>query len=69
MFNLLAGQGLGFSGSQDLSFGLAPVSVQVKNARPGGGMGRVHIMDNAYSIDVDDQEIMEVLMVLFGVIE
>lgn len=66
MFNLFPGQGLGFSGSRELCFGLAPVIVYKKKRR-GGGI--VRMTDNAYSFDADDQEVMEILMVIFGVIE
>lgn len=94
MFNLLPGQGLGFTGPQLMAFGLAPVSSstielpeQPRQAQGGGGGGgvgfyrsipyvesvamRADVIDNLYSRcpDIDDDEIVEIVSILFGVIE
>lgn len=79
MFNLLPGQGLGFSGSKEIAFGLGAVAaVEVPITPPpifsgGGGWGGSYyretalVYDNAYSRD--DEEILELLSILFQVIE
>ncbi len=72
MFNLLPGQGLGFSGNNDLAFGLAPIfAAPLPVAKPGGGGGGGggSLFDNAYSKRHDDSEIVEILAILFKVIE
>ena len=78
--NLLPGHGLGFTGSKELAFGLGAVSVVSIPIFPpvlhagGGGWGgsyyrhHVAVHDNAYSRR-DDTEIIELLSVLFQVIE
>ena len=69
--NLLPGQGLGFTGSQLLGFGLGSMAVTVipipdkKKGSGGGYYARVY--DNAYSRQ-DDSEIIELLSILFQVI-
>ena len=78
--NLYPGQGLGFTGSKLIAFGLAPmVEVPLPPLPPiinqqtgGGGFGgirTVNIYDNAYSYKKDDNEIVEILSILFQVIE
>lgn len=80
MFNLLPGAGLGFTGSKEIAFGLAPVFVTPitvsPNTSPGavsGGDSRprvVPVFDNLYSkLSTDDTEIVEILCTIFGVIE
>lgn len=82
MLNLLPGAGLGFTASKEIAFGLAPVMV-TGLAIPGpstsvsGDGGRqtsstriVPVFDNLYSKrSHDDDEIVEILCTLFGVIE
>jgi hypothetical protein len=74
VFNLLPGQGLGFTGSKLIAFGLAPVVVTDIVIPPpiisggGGGGYRAFVFDNAYSRDADDScEVVEILSILFGV--
>lgn len=80
MFNLLPGQGLGFSGSKEIAFGLGAVTtIEVPITPPpffpggGGGWGGSYyretalVYDNAYSRD--DDELLEILPILFQVIE
>lgn len=85
MFNLLPGQGLGMSASQDLAFGLwsmqatpvtPPVEVPTKKRRVGGGYWvdpvtpkrpEIIVFDSVYA--KKDDEIVEILAILFGVIE
>lgn len=72
MFNLLPGAGLGFAASRDLAFGLGAYSVTTvpgPATRPGGGSRRAVVLDNQYSRRPDDNEIIEILSILFGVIE
>ena len=70
MFNLLPGQGLGFSGSKDIAFGLAAYTVKAVVPptvieQPGGGT-KVAVLGNAYS--AQDNDILELLTILFRVI-
>jgi hypothetical protein len=84
--NLQCGQGLGFTGSQEIAFGLAPVfTFDVEPELPpmavggygGGGTGfvehptypKISVTDNLYSRGNDDNEIVELLSILFEVIE
>ena len=80
--NLLPGQGLGFSGSQLLGFGLGAVSVtevpvpcppEFGGGGGGGGGGlassSIRVYDNAYSRGMDDEEIMLILSHIIQVIE
>jgi len=76
VFNLLPGQGLGFSAAKEVAFGLGAVTVfqlplpPLPNTLSGGGGGMspyVQVFDNAYSHD--DDEIVEILTVLFQVIQ
>lgn len=72
--NLLPGQGLGFTGSQLLGFGLGAMVVDdvVVPGRPGGsGKKRyaVIVRDSAYSRKRDDREMTELLTILLQVIE
>lgn len=80
MFNLLPGQGLGFSASQELAVGLGPVLVSgvsmPKSSDGGDSRGRrrttptlLNVFDNAYSARHDDNEVIEILSILFEVIE
>ena len=85
MFNLFPGQGLGFSASRLTGLGLAPVSVyevtgpelpqevplDLSGAGGPGGSGRQKftIYDNAYSFKPDDEEIIQILMVFFEVVQ
>jgi len=84
LFNLLPGHGLGFSASRELAFGLGPVSVSefpvLPPVLPPGGGGSIgpqqrypkmmlNVFDNAYSSRHDDDEIIEILSILFEVIE
>ena len=70
MFNLLAGQGLAFTGSKLIAFGLAPLTAipmppQIIEDYGGG----LTVFDNQYSMPSDDHEIVEILSILFQVIE
>jgi hypothetical protein len=80
VFNLLPGGGLGFAGSKEIAFGLGAVTaIEVPITPPpifsggGGGWGGSYyretalVYDNAYSRD--DEEILELLSILFQVIE
>jgi hypothetical protein len=73
VFNLLPGQGLGFTGSKLIAFGLAPVvATDIVIPPPivsgSGGWNRAFVFDNAYSRDADDsREVVEILSILFGV--
>jgi hypothetical protein len=74
VFNLLPGQGLGFTGSKLIAFGLAPVvATDIVIPLPivsggGGGWNRAFVFDNGYSRDADDsREVVEILSILFGV--
>lgn len=86
MFNLLPGQGLGMSASQDIALGLWSLTSYtpeeeykppvITGAYGGGGVGfykpflertDVTVLDNVYSHREDD--IVEILAILFGVIE
>lgn len=85
MFNLLPGQGLGFSGSKEIAFGLAPVLVSeipipVQPPAPpfvysgGGGSNSftvpwARVYDNAYSVSADDNEVVELLTIIIGAID
>lgn len=82
MFNLLPGQGLGFTGSKEIAFGLAPVvvtdtriTIPIKSSGGSSSHGRgiprtIPVFDNLYSkILEDDEEILEILCTIFGVIE
>jgi hypothetical protein len=78
LFNLLPGQGLGFTGSKLIAFGLgAMVSYEIPQppVYDGGGGGgwsfplNYKVFDNAYSRKNDDDEILEVLSIYFGVID
>lgn len=79
MFNLLPGQGLGFSASQELALGLGPVlvsGVSIPKSSDGGDSRRrritptlLNVFDNAYSARHDDNEVIEILSILFEVIE
>jgi hypothetical protein len=72
--NLLPGQGLGLSGSQLLGFGLGAMTVTDVPIPPtspreeSGGGYYARVYDNAYSRK-DDAEIIELLSILFQVIE
>ena len=77
MYNLLPGQGLGFTGSKEIAFGLAPFfakeieippEVAVKKYYGGGGFS-LNYFDNDYSRQNDDHEVVEILTILFQVIE
>lgn len=79
MFNLLPGQCLGFSVSQELALGLGPVlvsGVSIPKSSDGGDSRRkrttptlLNVFDNAYSARHDDNEVIEILSILFEVIE
>jgi hypothetical protein len=81
VFNLLPGQGLGFSASQELAFGLAPVSVTEvvipinKPSKFGpsaggvGGFSNLSVFDNNYSRGKDDNEIIEILSIICEVLD
>ena len=68
--NLLPGQGLGFTGSKEIAFGLAPLTTTVIDSSVVGGGGSYYVSDNAYSKPVVDNEndIAEILSILFKVI-
>ena len=73
--NLLPGQGLGFTGSKEIAFGLAPI-IEIKIPFQSSGSGyyggwpkSMNVYDNAYSYTKDDNEIVEILSILFKVIE
>jgi hypothetical protein len=76
VFNLLSGQGLGFTSSKLLAFGLgamvvSDVEVPVDMAKSWGGAStaaNVRVFDNAYS-KRDDDDIIDILTILFQVIE
>jgi hypothetical protein len=77
--NLLPGIGLGFSGSKEIAFGLAPVlayepvlfiSPPQTTLTGGRGGGYDHtVYDNAYSAKKDDSEVLEILCCIISVIE
>jgi predicted transcriptional regulator len=84
--NLLPGSGLGFTGSQELAFGMAPFFAEtipdpiqeeifVGGGAVGGGGFYSHsrdaitIYDNSYSRRSDDNDIVEILSLLFGALE
>lgn len=74
--NLLPGQGLGFSASKEIAFGLGAVTVTEIPITPddpyysgGGGFSSATVYDNAYSKPNDDNEIVEILHILLQVIE
>jgi hypothetical protein len=74
MFNLLPGQGLGFTGSKLIAFGLGSMvlkEIPLPLDAGGGGSFRnyVRYYDDVYSVQEDDEDIMEVLMLLFEVLE
>lgn len=61
--NLLPGQGLGFTGSKEIAFGLAPLSVLL--VFPGDGGGSFRFVDNSYSkAPEDENEILEFILIL-----
>ena len=76
--NLLPGGGLGFTGAKLIAFGLGAVTDEVIIPPPvfiGLGGSTSHsptvfrIADNAYSRRKDDSEIIDLLTILFQVIE
>lgn len=77
MFNLFAGHGLGFTASKEMAFGLGAMATTEIPVPPspqqpwrfGGGGGLTTIYDNAYSRRGDEQEMQELLTILFQVIE
>jgi hypothetical protein len=73
MFNLLPGQGLGFTGSKLIAFGLGSMVLKEipSLVTSSGGIFLDHIRyyDDVYSVQEDDEDIMEVLMLLFEVLE
>lgn len=78
--NIYPGMGLGFSASKEMAYGLAPI-VLVAPPIPeteGGGYvnwrhvdySNIRVRDNAYSYSSkDDDEIIELLSILFEVID
>lgn len=69
MFNLLPGQGLGFTGSKEIAFGLAPLFVSEEIPSGGGGGGSFRFVDNSYSKKPsDDTEIIELLIPILEVL-
>lgn len=78
MFNLFPGQGLGFSGSREIAFGLAPmVEILIPDITIiGGGFGyrqrvdRVRVLDNELSrTEQDDQEVVLIMRAIYEVID
>jgi len=78
LHNLLPGQGLGFTGSKEIAFGLAPFfakeieippDIIAKRPSYGGGGFSLNYFDNDYSRQNDDHEVVEILTILFQVIE
>ncbi len=76
MLSLLPGMGLGFTGSKEIAFGLGAmvvteIPVPITPTTPGGsGKRTVSVLDNAYSRrGSDDDEIMDILHILLGVID
>lgn len=82
--NILPGMGLGFSGSKEIAFGLAPILVytpevpdipspvtESHGAGRGGGSwaSAVTVYDNAYSRGADVDEILMLLTHIHQVIE
>jgi hypothetical protein len=83
VFNLLPGQGLGFTGSKEIAFGLGAVIVQEIEESPGGGFRFVdysykrkkskpqtikrRVIDNAYSHSPEDDE--EIREILWALFE
>lgn len=73
MFNLLPGHGIGLSASREIAFGLGPMSyytvpqVVIPSIIPAGG--GVSWYDNELSRRNDDNEIVDILTILFQVIE
>jgi len=71
--SLLPGAGLGFTGSKVLAFGLgAIIEIEIplqSSGYYGGWPKSMLIYDNAYSYKKDDNEIIEILSILFKVIE
>lgn len=77
MFNLYPGSGLGFTGSKEIAFGLSPVvssDVHIPLTPPayyGGGYSPGYaftVYDNGYSAADDDNDILEALTIIFGVV-
>lgn len=68
MFNLLPGQGLGFTGSKEIAFGLAPISI-TEHIIPEGGGGSFRFVDNSYSRKPkEDEEFIELLLPILEVL-
>lgn len=75
MFNLYPGQGLGFSASREIAFGLNPIASSIIPIPIGGGSvvgiyrpREVVCLDNGYSIAEDDNEVAEVITIILGVV-
>lgn len=69
MFNVLPGQGLGFSGSKEIAFGLGPVVVTEVPLETTSSFGFIYrskakVYDNAYSKRNDEVELLELLTIL-----
>lgn len=79
MYNLFPGQGLRFSQSRLLIFGLYPVIIlQLTSSDFGGGFVSsykttkpidISVIDNAYSSKQDDNDLIELLVLIMGVID
>lgn len=68
MFNLLPGQGLGFTPSKMLAFGLGYVTGEAVDTSGGGG-GYVIYDDGYRTLINDDNEIVEIITIITGVLE
>lgn len=71
LFNLIPGQGLGFSSSRDLAYSLVgnmPVYYTSEFSNDGGGY-KITVIDNPYVKRGDEKEILDILMVLRQVIK
>lgn len=69
MFNLLPGNGLGFSGSRELAFGLGSMMIDEYVVEYGGRNKNMILLDNEYSGKKNDQELIEFLSIIFQVIK
>ena len=74
MFNLLPGQGLGFTGSQEIAFGLAPLAPApfLSGGKTGAGLGNLRggvdsMLDNIYSMKAEE-ELEEILITILSVV-
>lgn len=63
MYNLLPGQGLGFTPSKLMAFGLGYITGEVVETQSGGG-GVVYYDDGLRTLQRDDKDMVEILTVI-----